>query len=155
LLVFAAIGLVVACFTIFNTFQIIVSQRLREMALLRAIGATRGQVLGSQLIEAVVVGLLASLAGLAAGVGVAALLKALMAAIGLDVPGGGTVLLVRTVIVALAVGTLATIVSAVFPAWRASNVPPLAALRQVAIDRSDRSVGRAITGAVLTAAGIA
>ena len=155
LLVFAAIGLVVACFTIFNTFQIIVSQRLREMALLRAIGATRGQVLGSQLIEAVVVGLLASLAGLAAGVGVAALLKALMAAIGLDVPGGGTVLLVRTVIVALVVGTLATIVSAVFPAWRASNVPPLAALRQVAIDRSDRSVGRAITGAVLTAAGIA
>lgn len=154
LLVFAVIGLVVACFTIFNTFQIIVSQRLREMALLRAIGATRGQVLGSQLIEALVVGIFASLVGLAAGIGVAALLKALMAGIGFDIPAGGTIVLTRTVVAAIAVGTIATVVSAVFPAWRASHVPPIAALRQIAVDRSGRSVGRVVSGAVLTAAGV-
>jgi putative ABC transport system permease protein len=155
LLVFAGIGLVVACFTIFNTFQIIVTQRLREMALLRAVGATRAQVLASQLVEALVVGVMASVVGLGAGVGVAAALKSLMAGLGIDLPTSGTVLLARTVVVALVVGTLATVVAAVFPAWRASRTPPLAALREVAVDRSGRSVGRFVLGGLLTAGGVA
>lgn len=155
LLVFAGIGLVVACFTIFNTFQIIVTQRLREMALLRAIGATRAQVLASQLVEAVVVGVAASAVGLAAGVGVAAGLKALMSSLGIDLPSSGTVLLPRTIVVAFVVGILATVVSAVFPAWRASRTPPLAALRDVAVDRSGHSAGRLVVGGVLAAGGVA
>jgi putative ABC transport system permease protein len=155
LLVFAGIGLVVACFTIFNTFQIIVTQRLREMALLRAVGATRAQVLASQLVEALVVGVIASVVGLGAGVGVAAALKTLMTGLGIDLPTSGTVLLARTVVVALVVGTLATVVAAVFPAWRASRTPPLAALREVAVDRSGRSAGRFVLGGLLTAGGVA
>lgn len=155
LLVFAGIGLVVACFTIFNTFQIIVTQRMREMALLRAVGASSGQVLASQLVEAVVVGVAASVVGLGAGVGVASLLKALMTGLGIDLPTSGTVLLPRTIVVALVVGTLATVVSAVFPAWRAARTPPLAALREITVDRSGRSVGRLVLGGLLTAGGVA
>lgn len=154
LLVFAAIGLVVACFTIFNTFQITVTQRLREMALLRAVGATRAQVLGSQLLEALVVGVASSVVGLVAGVGVASGLKALMGSLGIDLPSSGTVLLPRTVVVAVVVGTLATIVSAVFPAWRASRTPPLAALREIDVDRSGNSVGRLVVGGLLTLGGV-
>ena len=131
LLVFAIIGLVVACFTIFNTFQIVITQRIREMALLRAIGATRWQVLGAQLVEALVVGLTASVVGLVLGVAVAALLQAMLVAFGIDMPSGGTVFLPRTAIIALIVGTLVTVGSAVFPALRASRIPPIAALRDV------------------------
>lgn len=155
LLVFAGIGLIVACFTIFNTFQIVVTQRLREMALLRAVGASRGQVLASHLIEALFLGIVASVAGLVAGVGVAGALKRLMTGLGVDLPTSGTLLLPRTVVVALVVGTLATVVSAIFPAWRASRVPPLAALRETAVDRSASAVGRFVLGGLFTAGGIA
>ena len=91
LLVFAAIGLVVACFTIYNTFQIIVTQRRREMALLRSVGATRRQVLWAQLLEAVIIGVTASVIGLLAGVVVAGGLKQMMEGFGIDIPAGGTV----------------------------------------------------------------
>ncbi|MEZ5179140.1 MAG: FtsX-like permease family protein [Acidimicrobiales bacterium] len=131
LLVFAAIGLVVACFTIYNTFQIIVSQRAREMALLRAVGASRAQVLSSQLLEALIVGVVASIAGLLAGVGVATALKALLGVVGIDIPAGGTVFLPRTAVVALVVGVVVTVGSAVLPALRASRVPPIAAIRDL------------------------
>ena len=93
LLVFAAIGLVVACFTIYNTFQIVVTQRGREMALMRAVGASRRQVLAAQLVEAFVVGVCASVVGLVAGVFVAGLLKAMLQRFGIDIPAGGTVVL--------------------------------------------------------------
>ena len=136
LLVFAAIGLVVACFTIYNTFQIIITQRTREMALLRSLGATRRQVMWTQLLEAVFIGLFVSIIGLFAGVGVAGLLKAMLSAFGIDIPAGGTVFAARTAVVALVVGTGVTIVSAVFPSRRASRVPPIAAIRDVAIDHS-------------------
>ena len=141
LMVFAVVGLVVACFTIYNTFQIIVTQRTREMALLRALGATRRQVLGGQLLEAVLIGVLASFAGLAAGVVVAGGLKAMLAALGIDIPTGGTVLTSRTVVAALVVGCVVTIVSAVFPSLRASRVPPIAAIREVATDKSGNRAG--------------
>jgi putative ABC transport system permease protein len=155
LLVFAIVGLVVACFTIFNTFQIIITQRMREMALLRAIGAGRVQVLGAQLVEAVVVGLLASVAGLVLGFLVAALLKGLLAAFGVDVPAGGTVILPRTVIVALVVGTVVTVASAVFPALRASRIPPIAALRDVSLERTGQRWQRLVLGAAVAVAGLA
>lgn len=155
LLVFAVIGLVVACFTIYNTFQIIVSQRIKEMALLRAVGATRVQVLGAQLFEAVFVGVIASATGLAAGVVVAGGLKGMLAAFGVDIPAGGTVFTLRTALVGLGVGLLVTVVSAVFPSARASRVPPLAAIRDVNIDRAGQSRLRLLYGGFVTALGIA
>ncbi len=155
LLVFAVVGLVVACFTIFNTFQIIVTQRTREMALLRALGATRRQVLGGQLLEAVLIGVLASFAGLAAGVAVAGGLKALLAVLGVDIPTGGTVLASRTVVAAIVVGCVVTIVSAVLPSLRASRVPPIAAIRDVATDRSGQSRRSLLLGGALFALGLA
>jgi putative ABC transport system permease protein len=147
LLVFAAIGLVVACFTIYNTFQIVVTQRRREMALLRAVGASRRQVLFAQLLEASIVGLMASVVGLCAGVGVAGLLKAMMEQFGIDIPAGGTVVELRTVVLAIIVGTLVTVASAVFPALRASRVPPLAALRDVAVGGIETPRRRLLAGA--------
>jgi putative ABC transport system permease protein len=152
--VFAVIGLVVAAFTIYNTFQIIITQRAHEMALLRSIGATRRQVLGSELIEATLVGTVASIVGLAAGVVVAALLKAMMAAFGVDIPAGGTVFTARTAVVALVVGVVVTVVAAVFPSLRASRIPPLAAIRDVAVDTSGQSRRRLISGGVITAIGV-
>jgi putative ABC transport system permease protein len=155
LLVFAAIGLIVACFTIYNTFQITVTQRSREMALLRAVGAMRRQVVWSQLLEAVIIGLTASVAGLVAGVAVAGGLKAMMGGFGIDIPAGGTVITARTAVVALLVGTVVTIASAVFPSLRASRVPPLAAIRDAGGGVSpDRLGRRLLQGGVLTAAGI-
>jgi putative ABC transport system permease protein len=155
LLVFAAIGLVVACFTIYNTFQITVTQRSREMALLRAVGAMRRQVVWSQLLEAVILGITASVIGLVAGVAVAGGLKAMMEGFGIDIPAGGTVFTARTAVVALLVGTVVTIASAVFPSLRAARVPPLAAIRDAGAGVSpDRLRRRLLQGGVLTAAGI-
>jgi putative ABC transport system permease protein len=155
LMVFAVIGLVVACFTIYNTFQIIVTQRSKEMALLRAVGASSRQVLGAQLLEAVFVGLVASVVGLAAGVLVAGGLKAMLAGFGIAIPAGGTVFQTRTAVVALVVGTTVTVVSAIFPSLRASRVPPLAAMRDVVIERRSASDHRRLVyGGALTAAGV-
>lgn len=155
LLVFAAIGLVVACFTIYNTFQIIVTQRTKEMALLRALGATRRQVLTAQLFESVVLGLVASIAGLALGIVTARGLKAMLAAFGIDIPGGGTVLTARTIVVALIVGGVSTAASAVLPSVRASRVKPVAAIRDVAVDTSGQSRRSLLFGGVVFVAGVA
>jgi putative ABC transport system permease protein len=150
LLVFAAIGLVVGCFTIYNTFQIVVSQRAREMALLRAVGATQRQVIASQLVEAVVVGVVASVVGLIAGLGVAGLLSEMLAAFGIDVPGGGTVLATRTVVVSLVVGTIVTVVAATLPAVRAGRIPPLAVIRSMAVGDTQHSRSRLVSGGIVT-----
>ena len=121
LLVFALVALFVGAFLIYNTFSIILAQRQRELALLRAVGASRRQVLRSVVGESAVVGLIASAIGLVAGVGLAALLRAGMAVLGFDIPATGLVVQLRTVIVALVVGTVVTVVSAYLPARRASN----------------------------------
>jgi putative ABC transport system permease protein len=156
LLVFALIALFVGSFIIYNTFSIVVAQRAREMALLRAIGASRRQVLGSVLLEAVVVGLLAALLGVAAGIGVAVGLRALLVGSGFfDIPAGGIVLLPRTVAVSLLAGVLVSAASAVLPARKAAKVPPVAALRDLARDTSGHSRRRVVIGAVVTAAGMA
>jgi putative ABC transport system permease protein len=155
LLLFAGIALVVATFSIYNTFSILVAQRTRESALLRALGASRGQVLSSVTVEALAVGVLASVAGIAAGTGLAAGLLALMRAIDLPVPASSLVLDTGVVVIALAVGVVVTLVAGLGPAIRAARVAPLAALREVAVDRSASSRLRTIAGAVLAVAGIA
>ncbi len=129
LLVFGAIALVVGTFLIVNTFSILVAQRSRELALLRALGASRGQVTRSVLAEACVVGLLGSTVGLLLGFGLAAGLRLLFATFGLDLDSTPLVLRPRTAVVAYVVGVLVTMVAAYAPARRASRVPPVAAMR--------------------------
>jgi putative ABC transport system permease protein len=155
LLVFAGIALVVATFSIYNTFSILVAQRTRESALLRALGASRRQVLGSTVAEALVVGVLASAIGVAAGVGLAAGLSALTESAGFSV--AGTALVVETSALALAavVGVVVTLVASVAPAVKASRVAPLAALRDVAVDGSGASWVRGLLGVVVAGTGIA
>jgi putative ABC transport system permease protein len=155
LTIFAGVALLVATFSIYNTFSILVAQRTRESALLRALGAGRGQVLGSVAIESVLIGVIASALGIVGGFGIATLLKVMFDAFGFALPAGGLVFKGTTVAVGLAAGIGATIVAAVAPAVRASRVPPLAALRDVAVDRSATSVVRAVTGVGLASIGVA
>jgi putative ABC transport system permease protein len=130
LLIFAYVALFVGAFIIFNTFSITVAQRTREFGLLRALGATRAQLMGSVLGESVLLGLGGAALGLAGGLGLAPALNALFKSFGADLPHRGTVLEARTVIVSLAVGTVVTVVAAVAPAIRSTRVPPVAALRE-------------------------
>ena len=148
-LVFAVIALVVGTFVIYNSFSIIVAQRTREMALLRAIGARRRQVRRAVLVEAVIVGFVGAAVGFVIGLGVATLLGSL-----LQVPGGTLAILPSSVIVAIVTGVIVTVVSALLPAWRASRVPPLAAMREVAVDRTGRSRVRFVIGLAVLAAGL-
>ena len=130
LLVFAGISLFVGAFQIFNTFSITVAQRTREFGMLRTLGASRGQILSSVGIEALVLGLLGAVGGLAAGILFAGGINALFKAIGADLPNTGTVVLARTVIVSLLIGVVVTLVAALAPALRATRITPMAALRE-------------------------
>src|SRR3954471_19442068 len=152
---FAGIALFVGSFIIWNTFTMIVSQRSREIALMRAVGATRRQVMRSLLTEATLVGLGASALGLLAGIGVAKGLASLMGAIGFRLPSTGTQLEPRTIWLALIVGTVVTVVAALVPARRATKVRPIEALRDSAPGASAPSRRRAVVGGVLLAAGAA
>ncbi|MDQ3147708.1 MAG: FtsX-like permease family protein [Actinomycetota bacterium] len=154
LLAFAIISLLVGVFIIYNTFSIIVAQRTREMALLRAVGASRRQVLGSVVLESLVIGFIASLVGLAAGVGVASGLKSIFSSIGFDLPSSGLVVKSSTVVAAIVVGVVVSLASALFPAIRASRVPPLAAMRDVALE-GGRSTVRLVIGGLITVLGAA
>ena len=130
LLSFGGIAVLVGAFIIFNAFSMTVAQRRREFAMLRALGASRRQVLTSLTVEAVVMGLLASILGILAGLGIAAGVVQLFQAANIDIPHSGLVLAPRTVVVALAVGVLVTLLSALVPAARATRVPPIAALQE-------------------------
>lgn len=154
LLVFAVVALFVGAFIVYNTFAIVVAQRTREMALLRALGASGSQVIGSILVESIAIGLVASAVGLVGGIGLALALKALMSAVGFSVPTGRVQLLPRTVIVSIFGGVMTTVVSAIAPAIRAANVPPLAAVRSVNTVASGRKLRRAATGSGLLVAGL-
>ncbi len=154
LLVFAAVSLFVGAFIVYNTFAIVVAQRTREMALLRALGADGRQVIGSILVESLIIGLLASAAGLVGGIGMALGLKRLLAAIGFDVPTGSVVVLPRTVLVSIAGGVLVTMVAAVAPALRAARVPPLAAVRALGRPTQARRRGTVAIGLGLLVAGM-
>lgn len=130
MLVFAVVALLVGGFMIFNTFSITVAQRTRENGLLRALGASRRQILSSVLLEALAVGVIASLLGIAGGVAVAIGLKALLNAVGLEVPGGGVVFEPSTVVISLLVGVGVTLLAALSPARKAAKVAPVAAMQQ-------------------------
>ena len=128
LLIFALISLFVGAFTIYNTFSIIVGQRTRELALLRIVGASRGQVLRSVLTEAAIVGFVSSAIGVGLGVLAATGLEALLSGFGTTLPTGPLTFEPRTAVVGLAVGTLVTLISAIGPARNALRIPPVAAL---------------------------
>jgi putative ABC transport system permease protein len=155
LLGFAAIGVVVGAFIIFNTFTILVAQRTRELGLLRAMGATGGQVVRSVVLEAFVVGAIASALGVGVGILLGSGLLDLLSALGLDLPATSTVVLGRTIVVSLVVGVLVTVVAAAIPGMRAARVPPVAAIADV----PERAVGgfgrRIVLGSVVLVAGVA
>ena len=154
LLVFAFVALIVGMFIIYNTFSIVVAQRMREMALLRAIGATQRQVLTSVIGESVVVGLLASAVGVGVGVLLSIGLKSVMNAVGFEIPGNGVVLRPSVVIIGLVVGTAVTILSATIPARQAARVPPIAAMRAVALERPINRLRRLGIGGAILAVGL-
>lgn len=155
LLVFAFISVFVGSFIILNTFSILVAQRTRELALMRCLGATRGQVMGMVLSESAITGLVASAIGIVVGLGIAKGLEALLSSVGLDLSGSTLQLQARTVLVGLLVGTLVTVVASTFPARRATRVAPVEALREATPQVSVVSVGRIATGATLIALGVA
>ncbi|MEU9139867.1 FtsX-like permease family protein [Streptomyces sp. NPDC048404] len=151
LLVFSGIALLVATFSIHNTFAIVVAQRTRENALLRALGASRRQVTASTLAEASVVAVAASAAGIAGGIGIAAGLQALFPAIGFPFPEGSLVISGLSMLLPLGVGVVVCLGSALLPAARAGRTAPLAALRETAVDESGTSRVRATAGGGLAA----
>jgi putative ABC transport system permease protein len=154
LLVFAGVSLFVGAFVIYNTFSILVAQRTRELALLRALGASRRQVRTAVLGEALAVGLVASVVGIGFGLVIALGLQALLRSVGITLPTTGTVILPRTIIVALVVGLATTLVSSLQPARRVSRVPPIAALRDPAPAPSAPG-RRTIFGLAVTVIGVA
>jgi putative ABC transport system permease protein len=133
LLAFAGIALFVGSFVIANTLSITIAQRVREFATLRTLGATRRQVLRSVILEALVIGFLASVVGLFAGLGLAKLLNQLFVSFGIDLPKAGTVFATRTIVVSLVLGTLVTLLASLRPALRATRVEPIAAVREGAL----------------------
>ena len=155
LIAFAVIAIFVGAFIIYNTFGILVAQRVREMALMRALGASRRQVRNAVLAEAIAVGFVASILGIIAGYLLAIGLEALIGAFGVDLPSTTTVILPRTIIVSIVVGVVVAVISALIPARRAGLVPPVAAMRDVAIDTSGTSRPRVIIGSVVLVLGIA
>ena len=162
LLSFGGIAVLVGAFIIFNAFSMTVAQRRREFAMLRALGASRAQVLWSITGEALVMGVLASVLGLFAGLGVAAGVNQVFQAAGFDIPRSGLVLQPRTIVIALSVGIIVTVLSAVIPATRATRVPPMAALQEGAVLPPSRfarfmpalAVVVAILGGLLIAGGM-
>jgi putative ABC transport system permease protein len=153
LLVFAGIALVVATFSIYNTFSILVAQRTRDSALLRALGASRRQVLTSTIVEALVVGVLAAAIGVAVGIGLASGLNALSQSAGFSVASTALLVEPSSLVIAALVGVVVTLIASVAPAIRSSRVAPLAALRDVAVDRSGGSFVRGVVGLLIAAAG--
>jgi putative ABC transport system permease protein len=154
LLAFAGIAVVVAAFSIHNTFSILVAQRTRESALLRAIGASRRQVILTVAAEALAVGVLATAIGFAAGVGIASVLQSAMES-GSELPAADLAIGTGAIVASAVIGIGTTLVASVGPAVKASRVAPLAALRDVAVDRSANSVWRAVAGVVVAGLGIA
>ena len=154
LLGFAAVTLFVSAFLIWNTFTIVVAQRTRELALLRAVGASRRQVSASVVGEGLVVGIVASAIGLGLGVLLGIGLQNLIGALGVELPVDDVVFQPRTAILGLAVGIGVTLISVVGPARRATTVPPVAAIAAVDSTPTRRTLGRPVLGSILLAAGV-
>ncbi len=154
LLMFAAVALLVGAFIIFNTFSILVAQRTRELGLLRAVGAGRGQVITSVLSEALLVGVVASAAGIVLGLGAAHGLLALMRMIGFELPAAPVVFRGRTAAMGLVAGVVVTVAAAVIPALRATKVSPMAAIVGRTGDEAAALGRRLVTGAAVTLLGL-
>lgn len=156
MLVFAGIALFVGIFIIVNTFSMLVAQRTRELALMRAVGATRRQVTRSVLIEATIVGAIAAVVGLVAGIGIGAALRSVLNSTGANVPDGPLVVAPTTVLVSVLVGVVVTVLSAWLPGRRAAKIPPVAAMNSVHAAPTTRGlVVRNTIGTILAAGGIA
>jgi putative ABC transport system permease protein len=156
LLAFGGIALFVGSFVIANTLTITIAQRVREFATLRTIGASRRQLLTSVIIEALVIGALASVVGLFLGIALAELLNSLFVAVGIDLPRSGTILATRTIVISLAVGVLVTLLASLRPALRATRVPPIAAVREGSVLPPSRFARFALpTALVVLAIGVA
>lgn len=154
LLAFGGIALFVGAFLIVNTFSIIVAQRSREFALLRAVGASARQVRAAVIIEALAIGVLAGLVGFLAGVGLAQGLRGLFGALGIDFPSGGLVLAPRTIVASFVIAVLITLLASLLPARRASRIPPVEAMRVSSGEEQDHvSHARTIAGVLLTVVG--
>jgi putative ABC transport system permease protein len=155
LLVFGGVALLVGSFLIFNTFSITVAQRIRELGMLRTLGASREQILGGMVMEAAIIGLLGAVLGVFAGIGFARGLNALFQGFGIDLPDTGTVIATRTVVLSLVVGLLVTLAAALTPAVRATRVSPMAALLEAELPEG-RGRGRIFSAVavLLTLGGI-
>jgi putative ABC transport system permease protein len=151
--VFGAIALLVGVFVISNTFSILVAQRTRELALLRAVGATRRQILGSVLLEAGMIGTFSALVGLGVGVLLAKGIVGAFSAFGADLPAEGLAVRGGTVLAALVIGIGVTMVAALVPAIKSTRVRPLAALRESAVERTTASKPRIVAGVLVLAFG--
>ncbi len=153
LLIFAGVALFVATFLIVNTFTMLVAQRAKELALLRAIGARRGQVTRTVVTEAVVVGLASGIVGVALGIGIGALLQVVLNS-GANLPTGTLVIAPRSIVVPIVLAVVVTVIAALAPALKASRVPPVAAMRDDFVLPSRSLRGRVLLGGGLTAAGV-
>lgn len=153
LIAFGLVALLVGTFLIANTFSMIVAQRTREFALLRALGAARTQITRSVVFEATIIGLLGSALGVVAGVGLVAAINAFMASQGMSLPDAGLGLSVSAVLVPIVLGTVVTVASAWFPARRAGAVHPVEAMRTTESAAGSSLKARTITGVVLIAMG--
>ncbi len=151
---FAGVALFVGAFVIWNTFSIMIGQRTRELALLRALGAGRGQVFRSVLTEAALVGAVAALAGAGLGILLSRGLAALLAGFGVSLPVAGLVVPPAQVAVAFGTGLVITVIAGLAPAWRATKVAPIQALREAASGPAALSARRVAAGLALTVAGI-
>ncbi|MGP4050377.1 ABC transporter permease [Streptomyces sp. 2A115] len=155
LLVFAGIALFVGTFIIANTFTMLVAQRTKELALLRAVGASRKQVTRSVLLEAFLVGAVAAVTGLIAGIGIGAGLRALMGTLDATVPAGPLIISPGTIVTSFAVGILITMLAAWLPGRRAAKISPVAAMSSVHAAATTKSlVLRNTLGGLFAAAGI-
>ena len=153
LLIFAGIALFVGGFIIFNTFAVVVAQRTRELGLLRCLGCTTPQLVGALLIEALIIGVLASLAGLVLGIAVCLGLTRLLAAVGMELPPAPLQIGVRTVVASLLVGVLVTLVAALGPALRTRRLSPVEALVSGLAAPGPVPLRRLLTGILLTTGG--
>ncbi|MHA2789749.1 ABC transporter permease [Corynebacterium sp. S7] len=154
LIAFGLVGLLVGTFLIANTFSMIVAQRTKEFALLRALGASKGQISRSVVAEAFIVGLIGSALGIVAGAGLVAVIKAVMAQTGNPLPNSGLGLSVSAIVIPLVVGTLVTVISAWAPARRAGQVEPVEAMRSSESASPQPLRNRTIIGVVMIAAGL-
>jgi len=152
---FAYLSMFVAAFVIFNTFSVVVTQRFRELALIRAVGGTPAQVRRSLIFEGMAIGVIASALGIVAGAVLAIGLQTLLRQFDMEIPGAGVKVSTYTVVLCMIIGVLVTTLSVIVPAFRAGRTKPVEAMRASAIDNSGSSRVRAVFGAIFLLGSVA